>query len=254
MAFPKTLAASGPLGIALPRFRDYLTCATSGIAACARSHCCYHNGVFSPANIPPAFFLKTVFLDRDGVVNQKMPEGQWVTRWTDFQVLPGVIEAIAALKRAALQVIVVSNQRGIALGRFSEDDVRAIHARFQQMLEAFGAQVDGFYFCPHDRGQCNCRKPLPGLFDQAVAGHPEIHAHTSVIIGDSKSDMEFGRRLGMRTVFIDADPARQKPGAEAARALADLHASSLPDAVESLLKMRMPDTKPSSMCLGFPGK
>jgi hypothetical protein len=56
------------------------------------------------------------------------------------------------------------------------------------------------------------------------------------------------------TVFIDGDPARQKPGAEAARALADLQAASLLDAVESLLKMKMPDTKPSSICLGFPGK
>jgi D-glycero-D-manno-heptose 1,7-bisphosphate phosphatase len=210
--------------------------------------------VFDPANIPRAFFLKTVFLDRDGVVNQKMPEGEWVTRWSDFQVLPGVIEAVDAMKRTGLSVIVVSNQRGIALGRFTEDDVRTIHNKFQQMLEAFGTSVDGFYFCPHDRSQCNCRKPLPGLFEQAVADHPEIQAATSVMIGDSKSDMEFGRRLGMMTVFIDSDPARQKPGAEAARALADLQAGSLLDAVENLLKMRMPDTKPSSMCLGFPGK
>lgn len=210
--------------------------------------------MFNPANIPRAYFIKTVFLDRDGVVNEKMPEGEWVTRWTDFQVLPGVINAIAALKRADLRVIVVSNQRGIALGRFSEEDVRTIHSRFQQMLEAFGTRVDGFYFCPHDRGQCNCRKPLSGLFENAVADHPDINAHTSVMIGDSKSDIEFGRKLGMMTVFINGDPARQQPGAEAARSLADLQATTLLDATDTLLKMRMPDTNPSSMCLGFPGK
>jgi D-glycero-D-manno-heptose 1,7-bisphosphate phosphatase len=210
--------------------------------------------VFDPANISRAFFLKTVFLDRDGVVNEKMPEGEWVTRWNDFKVLPGVIEAIAALKRQGLSVIVLSNQRGIALGRFSEDDVRSIHNRFQQLLQAVGVGVDGFYFCPHDHGQCSCRKPLPGLFEQAVADRPEIHAHTSVMIGDSNSDMEFGHRLGMMTVFIDGDPAHQKPGVEAARAIADLQASSLLDAAETLIKMRTPDTKPSSMCLGFPAK
>jgi D-glycero-D-manno-heptose 1,7-bisphosphate phosphatase len=210
--------------------------------------------VFDPANIPRAFFLRTVFLDRDGVVNKKMPEGEWVTCWSDFKVLPGGVQAIDALKRAGLRVIVVSNQRGIALSKFSEDDVQEIHSNFQQMLEAFGTQVDGFYFCPHDRGQCNCRKPLPGLFEQAVADHPDIQAHTSVMIGDSKSDMEFGRGLGMMTVFIDGDPTRQKPGVEAARAMADLQAGSLFDAAETLLKMRMPDAKPSSMCLGFPGK
>ena len=210
--------------------------------------------MFNPANIPRASFLKTVFLDRDGVVNEKMPEGQWVTRWSDFHVLPGVMHAIDILKRAGLRVIVVSNQRGIALGRFSGDDLKMIHDKFQQMLETFGTQVDGFYFCPHDRGQCNCRKPLPGLFEQAVADHPDIQAHTSVIIGDSKSDIEFGKGLGMMTVFIEGDPARQKSGAEAARSMADLQAASLLDAAETLLEMRMPDTKPSSMCLGFPAK
>jgi D-glycero-D-manno-heptose 1,7-bisphosphate phosphatase len=169
-------------------------------------------------------------------------------------VLPGVVEAIAAMKRAGLRIVVVSNQRGIALGRFTEDDVRDIHSEFQQMLEASGTSVDGFYFCPHDLAQCNCRKPLPGLFEQALAHHPRIRPETSVMIGDSVSDMEFGRRLGMMTVFIDGDPTHQKPGAEAARALADMRAASLSDAAQRLLAMRMPNTEPSSMCLGFPAK
>jgi histidinol phosphatase-like enzyme len=95
---------------------------------------------------------------------------------------------------------------------------------------------------------------LPGLFQQAVANHPEINAHTSVMIGDSKSDMEFGSGLGMMTVFIDGDPARQKPGAAEARELADLQANSLLEAAETLLKMRLPDTRPSTMCFGFPAK
>jgi D-glycero-D-manno-heptose 1,7-bisphosphate phosphatase len=202
--------------------------------------------------------LKTVFLDRDGVVNTKMPEGEWVTSWNQFHVLPGVIEAIAAMKQAGLSVIVVSNQRGIALGRFTEDDVREIHSEFQRMLSAHGTGVDGFYFCPHDRAQCNCRKPLPGLFEQALDDHPGLRAETSVMIGDSKSDMEFGRRLGMMTVFIDGDPALQKPGAEKARALADFQAASLLDAAQRLLQMRKhstePRAEPSTMCLGFPAK
>jgi D-glycero-D-manno-heptose 1,7-bisphosphate phosphatase len=198
--------------------------------------------------------LKTVFLDRDGVVNTKMPEGQYVTRWSEFCPLPGVVEAIAAMKRAGMRVIVVSNQRGIALGRFTEDNVRDIHSKFQQMLNAHGTSVDGFYFCPHDLAQCNCRKPLPGLFEQALTDHPGIRAETSVMIGDSISDMEFGRHLGMMTVFIHGDPARQKPGAEAAGALADMRAESLFDAAQRLLAVRMPNTEPSSMCLGLPGK
>jgi D-glycero-D-manno-heptose 1,7-bisphosphate phosphatase len=102
-------------------------------------------------------------------------------------------------------------------------------------LRPHGAHVDGFYFCPHDKGQCNCRKPLPGLFEQAVADFPGITAATSVMIGDSLSDVEFGRRLGMTTVFIDGDPQRQKPGAKAARELADLRYLSLIAAVKDML-------------------
>jgi D-glycero-D-manno-heptose 1,7-bisphosphate phosphatase len=179
--------------------------------------------------------VQNVFLDRDGVVNEKMPEGRYVSQWSDFKVLPGVVEAIGLLNQAGLRVVVISNQRGIALGLYTAESVQAIHAEFQKMLEASGAHVDGFYFCPHDKGQCNCRKPLPGLFEQAVADFPGITAATSVMIGDSKSDVEFGRRLGMMTVFIDGDPQRQKPGAEEARELADLRYSSLIAAVKDLL-------------------
>jgi D-glycero-D-manno-heptose 1,7-bisphosphate phosphatase len=179
--------------------------------------------------------VHTVFLDRDGVVNEKMPEGRYVTQWSDFQVLPGVVEAIGLLNQAGLRVLVISNQRGIALGLYTAESVQAIHAEFQKMLAGSGAHVDGFYFCPHDKEQCNCRKPLPGLFEQAVADFPAIAAATSVMIGDSKSDVEFGRRLGMTTVFIDGDPRRQKPGAEEARELADLRYSSLIAAVKDLL-------------------
>ncbi len=179
--------------------------------------------------------LKTVFMDRDGVLNEKLPEDCYVTRWSEFRLLPGVVEAIGLLNRAGMRVVVVSNQRGIALGLCTAEDVRTIHAKFQNLLEASGAHVDGFYFCPHDKGQCNCRKPLPGLFEQAAADFPEIAAASSAMIGDSNSDMEFGRRLGMFTVFIDGDPRRRKSGSEAARGLADSRFSSLLNGVTDLL-------------------
>ena len=179
--------------------------------------------------------MRTVFLDRDGVVNEKMPEGRYVTQWSEFKILPGVADAICLLNRAGLRVIVVSNQRGIALGLYTAEDVLAIHSEFQKVLASCGAQVDGFYYCPHDKGQCNCRKPLPGLFEQAVADFPGITAASSAMIGDSKPDVEFGRRLGMTTIFIDGDPRRQKPGAETAREMANLRYASLYDAVNDLL-------------------
>jgi len=197
--------------------------------------CCYHNGVKDSANTSLPLRLSAIFLDRDGVLNRKMPEGRYVASWADFHLLPGVAEAVGRLNRAGMRVLVVSNQRGIALGLYTAADVNAIHAGLQALLGSHGAHVDGFYFCPHDRGQCTCRKPLPGLFEQAVAEFPTIEAATSAMIGDSLSDIEFGRRLGMLTVFINGDPEHQKPGAEAAAELADLRFGSLAEAVNALL-------------------
>ncbi len=172
------------------------------------------------------------------MINRKMPEGEYVTGWEHFYLLPGVAEAIARLNQAGLRVLVVTNQRGVALGLYSVTDVEHIHARLQAELAELGAKIDGFYFCPHDKKDCDCRKPLPGLFLQAQAQFPQIEAGTSVMIGDSLSDMEFGRNLGMRTVFIEGDAearAHQKPGAMKAAEIADAKAETLPDAVEMLL-------------------
>lgn len=180
--------------------------------------------------------MTTVFLDRDGVLNEKKPEGQYVTSWSEFVLLPGVPDSISRLNRAGLQVMVVSNQRCVALGLCTVADVDSIHCAFQNLLKSHGAHVDGFYFCPHDKRQCNCRKPLPGLYEQALAEFPEITAESSAMVGDSLSDIEFGRRLGMLTVFLDGDPGRQKSGSQSAGELADFRFASLAEAVDHLLK------------------
>jgi len=178
---------------------------------------------------------RTVFLDRDGVLNRKLPEDRYVTSWSEFHPLPGVPQAIARLNQAGLRVIVVSNQRGIARGLYTSNDVRKVHAELQSWLQSQGAHIGAFYFCPHNKQQCNCRKPLPGLFHQAVAEFPEIAAASSIMIGDSLSDIQFGHRLGMRTIFLEGDPQFQKPGVISARRLADLCFPSLPAATDALL-------------------
>jgi D-glycero-D-manno-heptose 1,7-bisphosphate phosphatase len=200
--------------------------------------CCYHGWVANSAFRTGTRSLTAVFLDRDGVLNEKMPEGRYVTSWSEFKMLPGVPESIARLNRAGLRVIVASNQRCVALGLCTAADVDAIHCSFQNLLKSRGAHVDGFYFCPHDRGQCNCRKPLPDLYEQATAEFPEITAESSAMIGDSLSDIEFGRRLEMMTVFIDGNPVCQKPGSQAAGSLADLRFASLAEAVDHLLNQQ----------------
>lgn len=167
-----------------------------------------------------------------------MPEGSYVRSWSEFRMLPDVPGAIARLNRAGVRVIVVSNQRGIALGLYSSADVEAVHTGLQTLLKTSGAHIDAFYFCPHDKNACHCRKPLPGMFEQARRDFPEIAAATGLMVGDSLSDIEFGKRLGLRTVFIEGHPESRKTGAEKAAALADLRFRSLAEAVTALLPDR----------------
>lgn len=179
--------------------------------------------------------ISCVFLDRDGVINLKPPEGAYVGRWSDFHILPGVETAIANLNRAGSLVIVVSNQRGIALGYYTVADVDALHVRLQQHLAKYGAHIDAFYYCPHDKDQCDCRKPKTGMFEQAFRDFPDISRGNSFLIGDSLSDIDAARDLGIPAIFVEGNPATQKPGAAPAAECARLVTDSLAKAVAWLL-------------------
>ena len=196
---------------------------------------CYPSGVSDAFQSALSRKLETVFLDRDGVLNEKMPEGEYVRSVRDLRVLPGVPEAIARLNRAGLRSIVVTNQRGMALGLYSAADLDAIHAELQKSFAVQGGHIDAFFHCPHDNQECDCRKPLTGLFHQAVAQFPSIDVTTSVMIGDSLSDIEFGRQLGMLTVFVEGDSEDGRPGSAQASETADLRFRSLTEAVDALL-------------------
>lgn len=174
---------------------------------------------------------KYVFLDRDGVINRKPPEGEYVWKWSDFHLLPGAESAIAALNATGRQVLVVSNQRGVALGLYTEEDVQALHRELQRHLSGFSARIDAFYYCPHDDGQCGCRKPATGLFERAFRDFPEASPANSILIGDSISDIEAARQLSMPGIFISGERVSRKPGAERAASLANATAESLADAV-----------------------
>ena len=179
--------------------------------------------------------IQFVFLDRDGVINRKAPEGKYVSSREEFHLLPGVASAISTLNRTGRRVIVISNQRGVALGLYTAADVDALHSWVREYLAGHGARIDGFYYCPHDKNQCDCRKPKTGLFEQAQRDFPEACPANSLIIGDSVSDIEAGRNFGCRTIFIEGDAQTQKPGSEKALALADAYSASLERAVEDYL-------------------
>ena len=173
---------------------------------------------------------KAAFLDRDGVINKKAPGDGYITRGEDFQLLPGVADAIALLNRAGFLAIVVTNQRGIARGLLSLDGLAQIHAKMTTKLAAAGARLDAIYFCPHDKEPpCTCRKPAPGMLLAAAAEH-HIDLPNSWMIGDSESDREAGKRAGCRTITIAPQPAPTEGNS-------DLFAESLLAAAQRILSL-----------------
>jgi histidinol-phosphate phosphatase family protein len=144
-----------------------------------------------------------------------------------LDLLPGVEEGLVRLKRSGRKLILITNQRCIALGICSEAAVRKLHQHLENYLSERGAALDGIYFCPHNEGECDCRKPKIGMFEQAFRDFPTANAQNSVMIGDSPSDIEAGSRLGMRTVLIHGDPVRQKPDPYGAASMATGSADSL---------------------------
>jgi D-glycero-D-manno-heptose 1,7-bisphosphate phosphatase len=135
--------------------------------------------------------------------------GEYVTRPEQLRLLPAAADGIRALSQAGLRVVVVTNQRGIALGRMTVSDLDAIHRKMLGDLAASNAQVDAIYYCPHDVGQCDCRKPSTGMFERARDELSGIDFARSVVIGDSPNDWQAGRALGCRLIAI-GDPGHEQ--------------------------------------------
>lgn len=129
-----------------------------------------------------------IILDRDGVLNRKPPRAEYIRSWNDWEWLPGAQEALRLLREAGFQVIVVSNQAGIARGAMTEHDVIQIHQRFREDTEVAGGRIDGIYYCPHgwDEG-CACRKPKPGMLVQAQRDF-QLDLSRTYFIGDDARD------------------------------------------------------------------
>ena len=145
---------------------------------------------------------KCVFLDRDGVINEKAPEGDYIKNWSGFEFLTGVKEAIKKLNKAGFLVIIITNQRGIAKGLMTEGDLKDIHTKMIEELKKSGAKIDGIYYCPHDeKDNCNCRKPEIGMFLKAKKDF-NIDLNKSWIIGDSKYDIIAGKNAGCKTILL----------------------------------------------------
>lgn len=143
-----------------------------------------------------------IFLDRDGVINERVVGG-YVTSWSEFRILNGVVPVLRELGRFRLPLIVVSNQGGVGKGLMSRAALGRITERFVAHLARAGAPLAAVYYCPHtaDAG-CRCRKPRPGLLLRA-AHDCRIHLGRSILIGDSPSDVEAARAAGCQSILFD---------------------------------------------------
>lgn len=174
---------------------------------------------------------KAVFLDRDGTLIANRHYG---SDPNGIVLLDGVVEGLAALRRAGYKLLLVSNQSGVARGYFDEGAVARMHDRLQRMLDRYGAALDGLEYCPHHPEgvepsyavECSCRKPAPGMLRRAARKHG-VNLSASWMVGDIEADVEAGRRAGARTVLVGPETSLTPP---------DLRAEDFAEAVRHILR------------------
>ena len=145
--------------------------------------------------------LKTVFVDRDGVINQERSD--YVKSISELEIYPNVAKNIKLLKDAGFLVIVITNQSAVNRGIVTHEMINQIHNSIQDHLKKYGTFLDGFYYCPHTPDEnCNCRKPKPGLLQKAIL-ELNIDLNSSWMIGDSDSDIEAADSVGCKAIKIN---------------------------------------------------
>jgi len=147
---------------------------------------------------------KAVFLDRDGVLNHEM--GDYIRRIEDFEVLDN-FAALKELQDRGYLLIVATNQGGLAKGWYSEDELAKMHQKLIDDYSAHGVRFTDFFYCPHHpdfTGDCDCRKPKPGLLVKGIEKY-NIDPARSYFIGDRERDVVAGTAAGVKGILIDSD-------------------------------------------------
>jgi len=151
--------------------------------------------------------FRHVILDRDGVLNQET-EGSYVREPAEFHWLPGALEGLAILKGAGLHLSVASNQSGVGRGLMSLEQLALVHERMRAEASAQGGALDAVFFCPHaPEAGCRCRKPAPGLIEEAIA-RSGIPASETLLIGDDRRDLEAASRAGVKAALVRTGKGR----------------------------------------------
>jgi histidinol-phosphate phosphatase family protein len=144
---------------------------------------------------------RCVFLDRDGVINVSPGDPKYVRNWAEFCFLPNIADWIRLFNALDLLVIVVTNQRGVALGLTRLEDLLEIHRNMVHELSRLGAHIDDVFYCPHAANSCDCRKPKPGMV-LAARDKWDIDLSASLLLGDSDSDAALAAACGLRFLRV----------------------------------------------------
>ncbi|NKF52623.1 D-glycero-beta-D-manno-heptose 1,7-bisphosphate 7-phosphatase [Shewanella sp. WXL01] len=181
---------------------------------------------------------KAVFLDRDGVINV---DHGYVHKVDDFEYIEGVFEACLAFKKLGYKIVVVTNQSGIARGKYTEDDFHTLTEWMDWNFADKGVDLDGIYYCPHhpEKGigeykqDCDCRKPKPGMLNTA-ARFLKIDMSQSVMVGDKADDMRAGKAAGVPTnILVRTGKEVKQDGIDEASVVVDSIAD-VPKVLEAL--------------------
>ncbi len=176
-----------------------------------------------------------VFVDRDGTLNVDV---DYLSSPGALEVFPQVPEAVFRLNRSGLKVILVTNQSGIARGLLSFEDLDAIHQKLQADLTRSHAWLDDVLCCPHHPADgCRCRKPGPGMIEQATSRHA-IDVSTSYVVGDQSHDVELANRVGAKGILVMTGPRSRESLAvcQTKRVVIDCVAPDFADAVSWILR------------------
>jgi histidinol-phosphate phosphatase family protein len=177
------------------------------LLAYVTDHRYYSIGCTERLPLTEAFLARrpAVIVDRDGVLNKRPPQANYVRRWNEFEWLPGAREGLGLLHRSGFRAIVVSNQAGVGRGAMTEADLESIHARMRREVEHAGGRIDAVYYCPHDWDDgCACRKPKPGMLFQAQRDW-SLDLSRVPFIGDDDRDAQAAEAAGCRPLLVSDD-------------------------------------------------
>ena len=147
--------------------------------------------------------MKVAYLDRDGVINKKAKDHQYITNWNDFEFLNNGLYLLENLVKLKYKIIIVTNQQGIGKGLFTKKQLIKIHDNMRLFLERRGINIQKIYYCPHlIKEKCNCRQPQIGMFTRSLIDFPDINTKNSIMIGDSQSDVDAGLNFGIKSFLF----------------------------------------------------